>query len=159
MRVYIDTAVFGGYFDEEFEDSSKKFFGAVRLGKIIPLISDTLVAELVGAPDQVQDLLQGVIDAGCERLPLGADVERLRDGYVWAGVVSEKYAGDALHVAHATLARADAVVSWNFKHLVNPAQVRAFNSVNLRNGHSLVVIMTPPDIVKVSEESDESQEG
>lgn len=159
MRVYIDTSVFGGCFDEEFQEASKEFFGAVREGKIVPLISDVLVAESVDAPEDVQDLLQEVIDAGCERLSLGVDVERLRDRYVSAGVVSEKFAGDALHVAHATLARADAIVSWNFRHLVNPAQIRAFNSVNLASGQTMVVIMAPPDIVRVLEESDESQEG
>ena len=158
MRVYIDTSVFGGCFDEEFEEPSKGFFEAVLEGKIVPLISDSLVAELAGAPERIQGLLERIIDAGCERLPLAPEVEQLRTAYVSAEVVTGKFAGDALHVAHATLAKADAIVSWNFKHLVNPRQVRAFNVVNVRNDRSLVVIMTPADILSVLEETDEPQE-
>jgi len=51
----------------------------------------------------------------------------LRDAYVQAGIVTPKYGDDALHVAQATLARADVIVSWNFRHLVNPVRIRMFN--------------------------------
>ena len=53
-----------------------------------------------------------------ERLELNDDVEYLQEAYLKANIVTAKYADDALHVAHATLARADVIVSWNFKHLV-----------------------------------------
>jgi hypothetical protein len=69
--------------------------------------------------------------------------------------VPPRYANDALHVAQATLARADIILSWNFRHLVNPTSIRAFNGVNLAQGYGLVVIMTPTDIVSVLEHQDE----
>ncbi len=56
MRVYMDTSVFGGCFDEEFQASSQELFDAVLTGDVAALISDTLVAELVDAPEQVQNL-------------------------------------------------------------------------------------------------------
>jgi predicted nucleic acid-binding protein len=157
MRVYLDTSVFGGCFDEEFQAASQKLFDAVLTGRIIVLISDTLVGELVSAPEQVQNLLQRVIDSGCERLALNRETEHLRDAYLTAGVVTPQYADDALHVAHATLARADVIVSWNFKHLVNPSRVRAFNGVNIAQRYGPVIVMTPSDIVGVLEESDEEE--
>jgi hypothetical protein len=66
--------------------------------------------------------------------------------------VTPKYSDDALHVAQATLARADVIVSWNFKHLVNPTRIRMFNGVNLGQGYGLVVIMTPSEVLGVLEE-------
>lgn len=159
MRVYFDTSVFGGYFDEEFQAASQKLFGAVLTGGVVALISDTLVGELVNAPEQVQNLLQRVIDFGCERLPLEREAEQLQDAYLAAGVVTAQYADDALHVAHATLARADVIVSWNFKHLVNPLRVRAFNGVNIAQGYGSVIIMTPSNINGVLEENDEEKQG
>jgi hypothetical protein len=63
-------------------------------------------------------------------------------------------ADDALHVAQATLARADVIVSWNFKHLVNPTRIRAFNGVNLGQGYGLVVIMTPAEVIGGLEQAD-----
>lgn len=157
MRVYLDTSVFGGCFDEEFQAASQKLFDAVLNGRVVALISDTLVGELVSAPEQVQNLLQRVIDSGCERLILNRETEQLQDAYLTAGVVTPQYADDALHVAHATLARADVIVSWNFKHLVNPSRVRAFNGVNIAQGYGPVIVMTPSDIVGVLEESDEEE--
>jgi len=157
LRIYLDTSVVGGCFDEEFAGDSKAFFNVVLEGRVTALISDTLVGELVKAPEAAQNLLQRVLNAGCERLALTQGAERLRDAYIAAAVVSARYADDALHVAHATLARADVIVSWNFKHLVNPSQVRAFSGVNIAQGYGAIVIMTPSDIVKMLEASDEEE--
>jgi predicted nucleic acid-binding protein len=153
LRVYIDTSVFGGYFDAEFADESRRFFDAVFNQSITALISDTLVGELVAAPPDVQSVLAQTLQSGCERLPLTVEAISLRDAYLQSDVVTRKYADDALHVAQATLARADVIVSWNFKHLVNPARIRKFNGVNLMQSYGLVVIMTPSEIVRVVEET------
>lgn len=70
-----------------------------------------------------------------------------------------KFADDALHVALATLAKADAIVSWNFKHLVNPIKIRMFNEVNISRGYGTIVIMSPEEIVNIlKEENDESND-
>jgi hypothetical protein len=152
-RAYIDTSVFGGYFDEEFAEPSRRFFEAVFASRVAALISDTLVGELVSAPQDVQELLTRTLQVGCERLPLTPEAIILRDAYLRAGVVTPKYGDDALHVAQATLARADVVVSWNFRHLVNPTRIRMFNGVNLTQGYGLVVIMTPAEVGGFLEEN------
>ena len=78
----------------------------------------------------------------------------LREAHLAAGVVAAQYADDALHVAHATLAHAGRGIL-----LVNPSCVRAFNGVNIAQGHGSVIIMTPSDINGVLEESDEEKQG
>lgn len=159
MRVYMDASVFGGCFDEEYEADSRAFFHALMNGGGTALISDTLVAELVEAPERVQDLLERVLSSPSERLGLSADAEELRDSYLAAGVLSPRWADDALHVAHATLARADVILSWNFRHLVNPVRIRAFNEVNAAKGYGPVVIMTPGDVAKTWKEIADEEEG
>jgi len=57
--IYIDTSVFGGCFDDEFEKGSSKFFKNARGGKFHLLISDILVAELSLAPLPVKNLFMG----------------------------------------------------------------------------------------------------
>ncbi|MDP2984040.1 MAG: hypothetical protein Q8O92_12015 [Candidatus Latescibacter sp.] len=54
-------------------------------------------------------------------------------------------------MALATIARADTIASWNFRHLVNPLRVRAFNGVNTANGYGSVIILTPGNLVKILE--------
>lgn len=155
LRVYVDTSVFGGCFDDEFSQSSQEFFDRVFAGEVVLLISDTLVAEMVDAPPNVQDYLQRVIRRGSERLPLTSEAVALHEEYLRAEVVTRRYAGDALHVAQASLARADLIVSWNFRHLVNPTRIRGFSGVNTVQGYGLVVIMTPRDVVQLLEAGDE----
>ena len=38
---------------------------------------------------------------------------------------------DMLHIALATIAEVDVLVSWNFKHIVRLDEIRLFNAVNL----------------------------
>ena len=94
----------------------------------------------------------------CERLGLPEQTEDLRDAYLAAGVLKPKWADDALHVAHATAARAEVIVSWNFKHLVNPARIRGFNGVNASQGYGPIVIMTPEDLANAWKEEEDGSE-
>jgi hypothetical protein len=55
---------------------------------------------------------------------------------------------DALHIALATVARVDVLVSWNFKHIVNLTRIHAYNAVNLKRGYPLLEIRTPQEIVE-----------
>lgn len=154
LRVYIDTSVFGGYFDEEFADLTRPFFDALFAGTLIPLISDTLIAELTAAPQPIRDLLERVLPL-CERLSLSVEVVQLQQTYLRANVVTPKYADDALHVAQATVAHAEVLVSWNFRHLVKPDKVRQYNGINLGAGYGLLFVMTPVDVFKMLEVQDE----
>jgi hypothetical protein len=105
------------------------------------------VQELVAAPPRVQDLFDLVRLSEFESLVVTREALALRDTYLRANIVTAKYADDALHVAQATLARADVIASWNFHHLVNPAKIRAFSGMNVVMGYGFVTIMTPSAIV------------
>ena len=158
LRTYLDASVLGGPFDPEFSEPSEKLFECALRGSLVPLISDTLIGEIADAPEEVQDLLERTIRAGVEHLVLTQEAVALRGAYLKAGVLTPKYADDALHVAQATIARADVIASWNFKHLVNPVRVRAFNGVNVAHGYGIVVILTPEDVIKILEMRDEREE-
>ena len=54
---------------------------------------------------------------------------------------------DAVHIAIATEARVDVLVSWNFKHIVNLRRIHAFNAVNLKQGYSVLEIRNPRDVI------------
>lgn len=158
FRIYLDTSVFGGYFDDIFQKATHTFFEIILQKKILPLISDMLLEEAADAPAQVRDLVRSTIELGCERLSPVEEAAQLQDAYLKAGIVSGKYTDDALHVALATLAQSDAIVSWNFKHLVNPLRIRRFNAVNISMGYGTIVIMSPEEMIHVlQEENDESK--
>ncbi|NUM81497.1 hypothetical protein HUU42_11890 [bacterium] len=57
MRFYIDTSVFGGFFDEEFTKDTKKLFDEIDSGKIEIVSSVVTISEIAGAPIHVKELL------------------------------------------------------------------------------------------------------
>jgi len=146
LRVYVDTSVFGGCFDGEFAEESRRFFDLVRSGQVVILISQVVVDELVGAPSQVLGLVESLPIESVVRMELTPEIIELRDAYVAAGIVAPRFVDDATHVAVATVARADAIVSWNFKHIVRIDKMRAYNRVNLQAGFGLLSIVSPQEV-------------
>jgi hypothetical protein len=71
-------------------------------------------------------------------IPTDDDLGQLRcRKRVAGGILDPQSTDDATHVAAATVARADAIVSWNFKHIVRIDKMRAYNQVNLQTGFGL----------------------
>lgn len=146
-RIYLDTSVFGGCFDPEFARESNQLMEEVRAGRFRILVSDMLVTELAAAPKRVRDLLLGLTSASVETVAVSPESEHLRDAYIAAGVVGTASAEDAEHIAVATVADADMVVSWNFKHIVHYDKIAGYNAVNLLNGYKTLSIYSPREVV------------
>lgn len=70
-----------------------------------------------------------------------------KDNTIAAGVVGLASAEDAEHIAVATVADADMVVSWNFKHIVHYDKIAGYNAVNLLRGYKLLNIYSPKEVV------------
>jgi hypothetical protein len=146
LRVYVDTSVFGGVHDVEFRVSSERFFSAVRAGAFVVLVSDALVVEISNAPAVVQETFTAH-RAHMEAVETTAEAAALAEAYLEARVVPAASRVDALHVALASVARADAVVSWNFKHLVQLRRIRGFHAVNVLRGYPLIEIRSPVEVI------------
>ena len=50
-------------------------------------------------------------------------------------------------MAAATIARADAIVSWNFRHIVRLDKMKLYNQVNLLNGYGILTIISPRELM------------
>lgn len=143
LRVYLDTSVFGGVFDEGFETASRLVFDRINTGSYIAMLGATTLAELANAPQHVQSVLGSLPKTGLVLCPITASVEELRDAYIHAKVLGEASIDDATHVATATVHDADVIVSWNFKHIVNLLRIRGFNAVNATRNYRSMHIVSP----------------
>jgi predicted nucleic acid-binding protein len=143
MRIYVDTSVFGGAFDEQFSVPSRRFLEYVKQDRYIILISAITFDELQGAPEHVRQLIEEMPDGSYEEITIDQEVKKLAEAYIAAGALGPAMENDALHVAAATVAKADAILSWNFKHIVNFDRIIKFNGVNIMNGYSQIAIHSP----------------
>lgn len=147
FRVYVDTSVFGGVFDEEFSKASMKFFEQVDAGLFSIITSPVVQNEIVSAPKQVRDLFDRVLGAA-ELIQITDDAVNLRRAYLNAKVVTPKSSDDALHVALATVSGCSLIVSWNFKHIVHFEKIPLYNAVNTVNGFQNIAIFSPQEVIK-----------
>jgi len=147
LRIYADTSVFGGCFDSEFKLASTKFFDDVRRGRFAVVISDVTTRELTEAPEFVRQVLTGLPENQVEAITVDDEVMALRDAYLAAGVVGPASSADAAHIAAATVAEVDMVVSWNFKRIVHFDKIRGFNGINILKGYRPLQIYSPVEVV------------
>ena len=146
-KYYLDTSIFGGYFDVEFEEAIKKLFKQIKNKSIKILYSELTKNELINAPDKVKNFVNTLPDDLIENIEIVEEALDLADMYINENVVGKTSREDCIHIALATIFRADVLVSWNFKHIVNVKRIRGYNSVNLKFGYSIIDIRSPKEII------------
>lgn len=148
QKVYIDTSVIGGYFDEEFEEATKLLFVRFANKEFDVFFSEVNETELSLAPKHIQDLKNLIPEECYKYLELNAEAKELAETYVNEKVLTQSSLNDAFHIAIASVNRLDCLISWNFKHIVNFDKIRLFNSINLKMGYPLIEIRTPLEFLK-----------
>ena len=148
QRIYIDTSVVGGYHDLKFSKYTIPLFERIQKGEFIVLLSTVTQDELEPAPKHVQELIKNMKNDFVELLTISDEAVELATEYINERVVGQTSFADCLHIALATIHRADFLISWNFKHIVNVQRIREFNSINIRNGYKQLEIRSPRDFEK-----------
>ncbi len=152
QRIYIDTSVFGGYFDEEFAEHTIPLFNRLKSNEFTLLFSTVTQDELENAPEKVKELVKSLKIESTEFLDTTDEAVDLATEYITEKVVGQTSYADCLHIALATINRADFLISWNFKHIVNVQRIRGYNSINIKNGYRQIEIRSPREFEKYEDE-------
>jgi hypothetical protein len=151
-RIYIDTSVIGGCFDDEFHVWSNSLIDNVKTGVFKSVTSEIVAAEIADAPEYVQAKYRELISFGIEKVSESEQSLTLLAEYKNREILSNKFSNDMSHIALATVAEVDIVVSWNFKHIVNYGKINLFNSVNLACGYRTLGIYSPMEVSSYEKE-------
>ncbi len=146
-RYYFDTSIFGGYYDDEFLFETNLIFEKVLLGKIICLYSEIIEEELKKAPSRVTKLFNTLNANQKEKIHISEEILMLAHEYITEKVVGETSLYDCIHIAAATVHQADALISWNFKHIVNSNRIIGYNHINSQRGLAHITIKSPREII------------
>jgi hypothetical protein len=152
-RLYIDTSVLGGCFDTEFAPWSNRLFTDVRRGLFVPVLSEIVAIEIQNAPAPVQTLYADLVTHHAEILSVSASALELAEVYQQRQILTAKFYNDGLHIAMATIADVDLLVSWNFKHIVHYDKIRRFNAINLERGYKPIQIFSPREVISYDNEA------
>jgi len=155
MRFYLDTSVIGALFDVEMPqriEITRTLLDSIVSGTHIGVISNVVLEEIERGPEGLKEKLVSEMS----RIPLQIISEDetsadLLEIYEKEGFISKGARLDLRHLAVATVHGVDALVSWNFRHIVNIRTRRAVHSVNLRLGFPLIEIVSPEEVVGYGE--------
>lgn len=150
-RIYVDTSVIGGSLDEEFKSWSNGLMKDFRLKNYLPVLSELTFDEISKAPDSVKEILRELMQYEPEILEITKSALELSEEYLRKEILTPKFRDDALHIALASLANVDVLVSWNFRHIVHYDKIRLFNAVNLENGLKTIDIYSPREVTNYEE--------
>ena len=112
------------------------------------LFSTITQDELDNAPEKVKELVRSLKTKNTEFIEVTNEVVDLATEYIIERVVGQTSFADCLHIALATINRADFLVSWNFKHIVNIEKIRGYNFINIKKGYKQLEIRSPREFVK-----------
>lgn len=145
-RIYLDTSVIGGCFDEEFQVWSNALMNDINNRLFKAVTSEIVAVEIADAPEIVQAKYKELISLGAEALFESDESESILNEYKRLEILTPKFTDDMNHIALATVADVDIVVSWNFKHIVNYGKIKLFNSANIALGYKSLSIFSPREV-------------
>jgi hypothetical protein len=159
-RLYLETSVFGFYFDRREvnrskRDATQRLFAQIRDGIFEGYTGAATVLELERTEDgQLRDAMFDLLnDSGVQMLKLGADLQRdvavLVEEYINKGAIPATKVDDAVHIATMVVRpELDILVTWNFRHIANLSVERQVKAITLGSGYEFNFrIMTPEEVV------------
>ena len=134
-RIYLETTIFNFPFADDapqYKADTLKLFAEIKAGKFMPFTSEYVKSELDGTKDtDKQAKMKAMIsEYGITTIPICEETEKLAAIYVAEGIVPKKFETDALHIASATVAGMDIIVSLNFKHIVKYRTIIQVEAIN-----------------------------
>jgi len=132
---------------------TKLFWQDLLAGKYDVVVSPLTVREIEQTSEpKLTFMLEQMKAIEFQLLAESEEALALADEYLAQGVLTPKSRDDCLHIAYAVVYRCDAIVSWNFKHLVNYRVIDHVRIVNAINRYGAIDIVSPT--VMIQEESE-----
>jgi len=148
-RIYLDTSVFGALCDPDLPDrllATRWVLDGLARERWEGFISTLVLEEVDRAPATVRITVE-LRRSGVIVLEESAESLEIARLYMASAAMPANAEYDARHLAVATVNGIHAVVSWNFRHMVNLDRRRQINAINLRESLPLLDIVSPWEIV------------
>ena len=146
--LYLETSVIGAYLDngEQFRRDLTIRWWEHELGNYTAYVSPLVVRELERMEEPRRASYLNLI-RDMPQYEISDEATILAEGYVSRGIFHRKFLANALHVALASVNKADFIVTWDFGHLANvhrQARIQLFNTIA---GFFVPMIVTPEFLI------------
>ncbi len=149
LVVYLDACFVSHWAGQDLDDPLQRAKHEMSLewwrlmeGKVRPVVSHLVWSEISGG-NQEEAFQRGQLILGMESWGPSAEAYALAAELVGADVVKRKKKNDALHIAHAAVGGADALLSWNFQDIVNEKKMPEIKAVVEQAGYRCPLLVSP----------------
>ena len=147
-NLYLETSVIGAYLDND--DSFRRDL-TIRwweheLRDYTPYVSPLVVRELERSAEPRRTAYLNLI-RNVPQYEISEEAAILAEGYISRGIFHRKYIADALHVAIASVNKADLLVTWDFGYIASFHRQSRVQLVNTVGGFFVPMIVTPEFLI------------
>ncbi len=151
LKLYFDTSVFNFVFADDAPDKKTitlKLIEDVKTNKYDVYISAVVLREIREAQQEKAEKLMSLInDVQPFELEFDSECYALAYEYIKREIIPIKYEDDAFHIAVASVNDLDAIISWNFKHIVKLKTKKEVSGINLLMGYKEIEIYSPMEVI------------
>ena len=151
LSIYLDTSVISNLTAEDapkLMEYSLMLWDEIRKGIYNVFISDLVIAEIDACPEPKRSTLARYLnEIDYTNASVSEEGIELAKQYIAAGIIPLKYEDDAIHIALATILNCNAIVSWNFAHMVKLKTIIGVNGINLGLGYRKIEIVSPMSMI------------
>ena len=153
-KVYIETSVIGYLTARSSRDlitaacqQATREWWARQAGRF-DLYASVLVVREAAAGARTEARKRLAILESIPLLDLNEEALRLAERFIRRKVLPAKAGDDALHIAVATVHDVDYLLTWNCKHIANPAIQKKIAALSKERGYELPTICTPHEFLE-----------
>lgn len=151
--VYVETSVIGYLTSRDSQDlivkahqESTRDWWASAAGRHDLCAAQVVLDECAaGDPHAASERLAAL--ASVKLLPTEREAEALANALLGAGVIPVTQPRDALHIAIAATNGVEFLVTWNYRHIANPTQLRAIEQICRQTGFEPPLICSPEQLL------------
>jgi predicted nucleic acid-binding protein len=156
LKIYLDTSVISHLDQKEKPErmaESHKLWDMIKAGKFEVVISDVTITELNDNKDDAkrQKLLDYLAEIDYMLIKSDKRSIEIASRFVDLNILKQKNFDDCQHIANAVVGGADAIVSWNFRHIVNHKTITGVKAVTALEGYKDLLIYSPSSLTEGDE--------
>ena len=149
LKIYLDATIPNYVFNPhtpEKQKYAKILFNEIGKGRFESYISKIVIDEISAAPESKQSQMASILKE-IPILDVTDECNELAQEYIERGIIPPQYKNDALHIGIATFYNMDALISYNFEHIVKLKTIREVSGINISMGFKIIDLVIPEEVL------------
>lgn len=147
MRIYLDTSVISYLNQEDVPEKmeqTQEFWNILKTGKYEIIISELVLTEINQCKKPKESILKNYLaQINYKTIKITNTIKKIANEIIDEKILTNKSITDCIHIASAIVSNCNAIISWNFKHIVNIKTVEGIRKIILNNKYNNIEIYAP----------------